>query len=107
MANQHFFKPLLPGFHSHLSLPKIQRKKKKEVESSLDLSCFVANVTPSKNLLYESLNLPLSFVRENGVDKRCGDMILMNEKGRSLTVVSVMLMKLIYPLWYAFYSFYL
>ncbi|EFH55049.1 hypothetical protein ARALYDRAFT_901059 [Arabidopsis lyrata subsp. lyrata] len=98
MANQHFFKTLLPGFHSHLFRHEQPRKKKKEVESSLYLSCFVANVTPS-NLGYDSLNLPLSFVRANGVYKRCGDMILMNEKGRSWTVVSVMRMKLIYPLW--------
>ncbi|KAG7567614.1 DNA-binding pseudobarrel domain superfamily [Arabidopsis thaliana x Arabidopsis arenosa] len=185
MANQHFFKPLLPGFHSHLTIPvafffkniegrnehktadlrsdtskktwkvkidgqrltngwrefalahdlrigdiivfrqerdmafhvtmlgpncceiqyvscldnqnnlgeldlvssfsgKIQRKKK-EVESSLDLSCFVANVT-SSNLRFDSLNLPMCFVRANGLDKRCGEMILMNEKGRSWTV---------------------
>ncbi|CAL9234166.1 unnamed protein product, partial [Arabidopsis halleri] len=63
---------------------KIQRKKK-EAESSLDLSCFVANVTPS-NLRYDSLNLPMCFVRANGLDKRCGEMILINEKGRSWTV---------------------
>ncbi|EFH57074.1 hypothetical protein ARALYDRAFT_901447 [Arabidopsis lyrata subsp. lyrata] len=175
MANQHFFKPLLPGFHSHLTIPvafffkniegrneqktaelrsdasnktwkvkidgqrltngwrdfalahdlrigdiivfrqerdmtfhvtmlgpscceiqyvscldnqnnrgTIQRKKKK-AESSLDLSCFVANVTPS-NLRYDSLNLPMCFVRANGLDNRCGEMILINEKGRSWTV---------------------
>ncbi|XP_010467375.1 PREDICTED: B3 domain-containing protein REM14-like [Camelina sativa] len=181
MANQHFFKPLLPGFHSHLTIPvafflkniegrneqkktaelrsdaskitwkvkvdgqrlsngwkefalahdlrigdilvfkqerdmcfhvtvlgpsccqiqyvsslhnqnnlvssfsgKIQRKKEKS-ESSLDLSCFVANVTPS-NLRYDSLTLPMSFVRANGLDTRCGEKILMREKGRSWTV---------------------
>lgn len=31
-------------------------------------------------------NLPMCFVRANGLDKRCGEMILINEKGRSWTV---------------------
>uniref|UniRef100_A0A1J3F0F0 Putative B3 domain-containing protein REM15 n=1 Tax=Noccaea caerulescens TaxID=107243 RepID=A0A1J3F0F0_NOCCA len=177
MANQHFFKPLLPGFHSHLTIPiafwkhmdrkyeqntaelrsdasikiwkvkvedgwiltdgwkefalahdlrigdivvfrqekdmafhltlfgascceiqygscldnlgKIQRKKKvkknlrRETESSsLDPSCFVANVSPS-TLRYDTLNLPRWFVRANGLGRRCGEIVLMNENGRS------------------------
>ncbi|CAH8263433.1 unnamed protein product [Arabidopsis lyrata] len=179
MAKQHFFKPLLPGFHSHLTIPvafflkniegrheqktaelrsdaskitwevkidgqrltdgwkefalshdlrigdivvfrqerdmcfhvtmlgpscceiqygscldnknnlgKIQRKKnpRRETESSsLDPSCFVANVTVS-SLRDDRLNLPRSFVRENGLDKRCVEIVLMNEKGRTWTL---------------------
>ncbi|CAH8263420.1 unnamed protein product [Arabidopsis lyrata] len=179
MAKQHFFKPLLPGFHSHLTIPvafflkniegrheqktaelrsdaskitwevkidgqrltdgwkefalshdlrigdivvfrqerdmcfhvtmlgpscceiqygscldnknnlgKIQRKKnpRRETESSsLDPSCFVANVTVS-SLRDDRLNLPRSFVRENGLDTRCGEIVLMNEKGRTWTL---------------------
>lgn len=30
-------------------------------------------------------NLPKSFVRANGLETRCGDIVLMNEKGRSWT----------------------
>ncbi|KAG7567623.1 B3 DNA binding domain [Arabidopsis thaliana x Arabidopsis arenosa] len=174
MAKQHFFKPLLPGFHSHLTIPvafflkniegrdeqktaelrsdaskitwevkidgqrltdgwkefalshdlrigdivvfrqerdmcfhvtmlgpscceiqygknnlgKIQRKTnpRRETESSsLDPSCFVANVTVS-SLRDDRLNLPRSFVRENGLDTRCGEIVLMNEKGRTWTL---------------------
>ncbi|CAA0371076.1 unnamed protein product [Arabidopsis thaliana] len=61
------------------NLGKIQRKKK-EAESSLDLSCFVANVTPS------NLQSSIEFCEANGLDKRCGEMILIFEKGRSWTV---------------------
>ncbi|CAA7032981.1 unnamed protein product [Microthlaspi erraticum] len=180
MANQHFFKPLLPGFHSHLTIPiaflkhmdrkyeqdtaelrsdasikiwkvkleagrrltdgwkefalshdlrigdivvfrlekdmafhvtlfgtscceiqygsfldnqnnlgKIQRKKKvkkdqrRETESSsLEPSCFVANVSPA-SLRCDTLCLPRRFVRENGLDTRCGEIVLMKEKCRS------------------------
>ncbi|KAF8084669.1 hypothetical protein N665_0707s0002 [Sinapis alba] len=184
MANQHFFKPLLPGFHSHLKIPaaffskhiegrnehknaaklrsdtseitwkvkiedglrltdgwkefalahdlrvgdivifrqekdmafhvtlfgpsfceiqygsclddknmlvKIPSKKKKntkrEAEScTLYPSCYVANVTPS-SLRYDMLNIPKSFVRANGLETRCGEIVLMNEKGTSWTLI--------------------
>ncbi|XP_010472488.1 PREDICTED: putative B3 domain-containing protein REM15 [Camelina sativa] len=79
--------------NDHNNLGKIQRKKRvrknpsREPESSsLDPSCFVANITAS-TLLYDRLNFPRSFVRENGLDTRCGEIVvLMNEKGRSWTV---------------------
>ncbi|XP_020885759.1 B3 domain-containing protein REM14 isoform X1 [Arabidopsis lyrata subsp. lyrata] len=74
------------------NLEMIQRKEtvKKNVtreaeSSSLDPSCFVANVAPS-SLRYDTLYLPRRFMRENGLDKRCGKMILMNEKGKSWTL---------------------
>ncbi|XP_010429462.1 PREDICTED: B3 domain-containing protein REM14-like [Camelina sativa] len=175
MASQHFFKPLLPGFYSHLTIPvafllknvkgrdeqktaglrsdaskktwevkidgqrltdgwkefavahdlrigdivvfrqesnmafhvtmlgpscceiqyvssclddhnNLGKNPSREAESSsLDPSCFVANITAS-TLLYDRLNFPRSFVRENGLDTRCGEIVLMNEKGRSWTV---------------------
>ncbi|KAL1221440.1 putative B3 domain-containing protein REM15 [Cardamine amara subsp. amara] len=69
------------------NLGKMQMKEnpKREIESSsLDPSCFVANVTPA-TLRYDRLNLPKRFVRENGLDTRCGEIVLMNEKGRSWT----------------------
>ena len=31
-------------------------------------------------------NLPRSFVRANGLEKRCGDIVLMNEKSKSRTL---------------------
>ncbi|XP_013603572.1 PREDICTED: B3 domain-containing protein REM14-like [Brassica oleracea var. oleracea] len=73
-----------------LKLSKIQNKKKvkkknkkKYVESSLlDPSCFVNNVRPS-SLRDNRLTLPKRFVRENGLETRCGEIVLMNEKGRS------------------------
>ncbi|CAA7033025.1 unnamed protein product [Microthlaspi erraticum] len=71
---------------------EIQRKKKvkkdpeRETESSsLDLSCFVAKVSPAA-LRYDTLRLPMSFVRANGLHTRCGEIVLMNEKGRSWTL---------------------
>ncbi|VVB08903.1 unnamed protein product [Arabis nemorensis] len=179
MANQHFFKPLLPGFHSHLTIPeafylkyvqgrneqtvaklrsdaskitwevkveedgqtltdgwkdfalahdlrigdivvfrqerhmdfhltlfgpscceiqygscldnernlwKILRKKKVMKSPRREReSCFVANVMAS-TLRYDRLNLPRGFVRANGLDKKCGEIVLMNEKGRSWTL---------------------
>ncbi|CAF2279607.1 unnamed protein product [Brassica napus] len=186
MANQHFFKPLLPGFHSHLKIPvaffskhiegrnehkntaklrsdtseitwkvkiedglrltdgwkefalahdlrvgdivifrqekdmafhvtlfgpscceiqygaclddknklvKIQSKKKvkkntkREVETcTLDPSCYVVNVTPS-SLRYDMLYIPKSFARANGLETRSGEIVLMNEKGTSWTLI--------------------
>ncbi|KAJ4902941.1 putative B3 domain-containing protein REM15 [Raphanus sativus] len=186
MANQHFFKPLLPGFHSHLKIPaaffskhiegrnehgniaklrsdtseitwivkiedglrltdgwkefalahdlrvgdivifrqekdmafhvtlfgpscceiqygscletknklvEVQSKKqvkkdtKGEAESCtlLDPSCYVANVTPS-SLRYDMHYIPKSFARANGLETRCGEIVLMNEKGTSWTL---------------------
>ncbi|CAG7880427.1 unnamed protein product [Brassica rapa] len=71
------------------NIGKINSKKnnpKREEEcSSSDPSCFLANVMPS-TLRYDSLNLPVSFVRANGLETRCGDIVLMNEKGRSWTL---------------------
>ncbi|KAJ4876967.1 putative B3 domain-containing protein REM15 [Raphanus sativus] len=68
---------------------KINLKKKnpkREAEcSSSDPSCFLGNVMPS-TLRYDSLNLPMSFVRANGLETRCGEIVLMNEKGRSWTL---------------------
>ncbi|KAL0897688.1 hypothetical protein Bca101_081649 [Brassica carinata] len=64
---------------------KIQRKKnlKRDAESSsLDHFCYVANVTPS-SLLEDRLSLPKSFVRKNGLDTRCGEIFMINEKGTS------------------------
>ncbi|KAF3547938.1 hypothetical protein DY000_02010028 [Brassica cretica] len=144
MPNKRFFKPLLPGFHSHLTIPvafflkyiegtnehhtaklrsdaskitwevkiedgqeltdgwkefaiahdlrigrNIPKKKNLEREaesSSLDPSCFLATIWPS-SLRYDTLNLPRSFVRSNGLETRCGgEIVLMNEKGKSWTL---------------------
>ncbi|CAN7136893.1 unnamed protein product [Brassica rapa subsp. narinosa] len=59
---------------------KIQRKKAES--SSLDPSCFVANITRA-TLRYDTLGLPMKFSRENGVEARCGEIVLMNERGRT------------------------
>ncbi|CAH2061208.1 unnamed protein product [Thlaspi arvense] len=80
-----------PGSDEEGNLEEIQRKKVKknperETESSsLDPSCFVANVTPW-NLQNDRVNLPSSFVRANGLDTKCGEIVLMNEKGKSWTL---------------------
>ncbi|CAH2061377.1 unnamed protein product, partial [Thlaspi arvense] len=73
-----------PCFDDKNKLDKIPKKKnpKREAESS---SCFVANVSPS-TLRDDSLNLPRSFARANGLDTRCGEIVLMNEKGTSWTL---------------------
>ncbi|KAF3508321.1 hypothetical protein F2Q69_00001456, partial [Brassica cretica] len=60
-------------------------KREAECSSSSDPSCFLANVIPS-TLRYDSLNLPRSFVRANGLETRCGDIVLINGKGRSRTL---------------------
>ncbi|KAG2331813.1 hypothetical protein Bca52824_002993 [Brassica carinata] len=62
-----------------------RKNPKREAECSSDPSCFVSNVMPS-TLRYYLLNLPKSFVRENGQETRCGENVLMNEKGRSWTL---------------------
>ncbi|CAA7053528.1 unnamed protein product [Microthlaspi erraticum] len=65
---------------------KVKKNPRKEAKSCLlDPSCFVANVTPS-SLRHDTLNLPRSFVRANGLDTRCGEIVVMNEKGRSWTL---------------------
>ncbi|XP_024014605.1 B3 domain-containing protein REM14 [Eutrema salsugineum] len=53
--------------------------------SSLDPSCFVAKISPA-TLRYDSLRLPVKFWRENGLNRRCGEIVLMNEKGTSWTL---------------------
>ncbi|KAF8050403.1 hypothetical protein N665_1978s0006 [Sinapis alba] len=63
-------------------IPKKKNPKREEAESS----CFVANVTPS-NLRYDRLYLPRSFVRANGLETTCGEIVLMNEKGKSWTLM--------------------
>ncbi|KFK34156.1 hypothetical protein AALP_AA5G107800 [Arabis alpina] len=70
------------------NLEKIQGKKnrqKRAESSSLDPSCFIANVSPA-TLRYDKLNLPRPFVRANGLDTRIGEVVLMNEKGKSWTL---------------------
>ncbi|KAG2308241.1 hypothetical protein Bca52824_027989 [Brassica carinata] len=62
-------------------IPKKKNPKREEAESS----CFVAKVTPS-NLRYDKLYLPRSFVRANGLKTRCGEIVLVNETGRSWTL---------------------
>ncbi|XP_006293928.2 putative B3 domain-containing protein REM15 [Capsella rubella] len=81
-----------PECHEDSNIGKIQKKMeteknpRRETESSsLDTSCFVANISPSM-LRYDTMYLPKWFMRENGIDGRCGDMILLNEKGRSWTL---------------------
>nr|VDD13522.1 unnamed protein product [Brassica rapa] len=65
---------------------KVKKNPRKETEStSLDPSCFVAYVSPA-TLRHDKLNLPRSFVRANGLEKRCGDIVLMNEKCKSWTL---------------------
>ncbi|KAF2603649.1 hypothetical protein F2Q70_00027838 [Brassica cretica] len=65
---------------------KVKKNPRKETESaSLDPSCFVAYVSPA-TLRHDKLNLPRSFVRVNGLETRCGEINLMNEKGRSWTL---------------------
>ncbi|WZZ82728.1 hypothetical protein YC2023_103300 [Brassica napus] len=155
MVSQHFFQPLLPGFHSHLTIPvafcskhvegrnehmttaklrsdisdditwkvKIEDGRKltdgwKEFALAHDLrvgdivifrqekdmafhitlfgpSCCeiqYGSCLKKKNKLKLSepsslrdnrLTLPKRFVRENGLETRCGEIVLMNEKGRS------------------------
>ncbi|XP_018436172.1 putative B3 domain-containing protein REM15 [Raphanus sativus] len=69
-----------------LKLRKIQNKKNKrryvESSSSLDPSCFMNYVRPS-SLRDNRLNLPKRFVKANGLETRCGEIVLMDEKGRS------------------------
>ncbi|KAJ4902942.1 putative B3 domain-containing protein REM15 [Raphanus sativus] len=60
------------------NIEKIQRKKAES--SSLDPSCFVANISRA-TLRYDTLSLPMKFSRENGLDTRCGEIVLMNDKG--------------------------
>ncbi|KAF8079668.1 hypothetical protein N665_1010s0012 [Sinapis alba] len=67
-----------------INLEKKNPKREAEYCSS-DPSCFLASVMPS-TLRYDLLNLPRSFVRVNGLETRCGDVVLMNEKGRSWTL---------------------
>ncbi|CAH8330950.1 unnamed protein product [Eruca vesicaria subsp. sativa] len=67
----------------HLQVGKKNPKREAEY-CSLDPSCFSAKVMPS-TLRCDLLNLPRSFVRANGLETRCGDIVLMNEKGRSWT----------------------
>ncbi|KAF8053051.1 hypothetical protein N665_1469s0002 [Sinapis alba] len=63
-----------------------KKNLKRDAEStSLDHSCYVANVTPS-SLREDRLNLPRSFVSKNGLETRCGEIVLMNEKGTSWTL---------------------
>ncbi|CAH8363733.1 unnamed protein product [Eruca vesicaria subsp. sativa] len=73
-------------------LRKIQSKKKVKKNpqryvksSSLDPFCFVNYVRPS-SLRDNRLTLPNRFVRENGLETRCGEIVLINEKGRSWTL---------------------
>ncbi|ESQ46457.1 hypothetical protein EUTSA_v10000515mg [Eutrema salsugineum] len=68
-------------------IPKKKKRVKREAESSSSLnpSCFVANVTHA-SLRYDSLSLPMSFARANGLNTRCGEIVLMNDKGRSWTL---------------------
>ncbi|CAN8314981.1 unnamed protein product [Cochlearia groenlandica] len=58
---------------------------RREESSSLDHSCFVANVAPS-SLRYDTLYFPKRFTRENRIDTSCGDIVLMNEKDKSWTL---------------------
>ncbi|CAH8367189.1 unnamed protein product [Eruca vesicaria subsp. sativa] len=67
-------------------IPKQKNSKREAESSSLDPSCFLANIWPS-SLRYDTLNLPKSFVRANGLETRCGgEIVLMNEKGKSWTL---------------------
>ncbi|KAL0670426.1 hypothetical protein Bca4012_033130 [Brassica carinata] len=70
------------------SSKKKMKNTKREAESStLEPSCYVANVTPS-SLRYDMLNIPKSFARANGIESRSGEIIvLMNEKGTSWTLI--------------------
>ncbi|KAL0774198.1 hypothetical protein Bca101_039349 [Brassica carinata] len=68
------------------NIPKKKNSKREAESSSLDPSCFLANIWPS-SLRYDSLNLPRSFVRANGLETRCGrEIVLINEKGKSWTL---------------------
>ncbi|XP_010472473.1 PREDICTED: B3 domain-containing protein REM14-like [Camelina sativa] len=74
------------------NIRKIQRQRKmkksprRDTESSsLDNSCFVASIAPS-SLRYDTMYLPIKFMRENGIYTKRGEMILMNQKGRSWTL---------------------
>ncbi|KAG2306922.1 hypothetical protein Bca52824_026670 [Brassica carinata] len=69
------------------NLENVRKKKnpRKETESaSQDLSYFVSHVEPS-TLRYDSLYLPMSFTRANGLRTRCGEIFLMNEKVMYIT----------------------
>ncbi|XP_013636296.1 PREDICTED: B3 domain-containing protein REM14-like [Brassica oleracea var. oleracea] len=69
------------------SSKKKMKNTKREAESStLEPSCYVANVTPS-SLRYDMLNIPKSFARANGIESRSGEIVLMNEKGTSWTLI--------------------
>ncbi|CAF1861645.1 unnamed protein product [Brassica napus] len=68
------------------NIPKKKNLEREAESSSLDPSCFLATIWPS-SLRYDTLNLPRSFVRSNGLETRCGgEIVLMNEKGKSWTL---------------------
>ncbi|KAF3551051.1 hypothetical protein DY000_02001674 [Brassica cretica] len=56
-------------------------KREAECSSSSDPSCFLASVMPS-TLRYDSPE----FCEGNGLETRCGDIVLINRKGRSWTL---------------------
>ncbi|KAF8053050.1 hypothetical protein N665_1469s0001 [Sinapis alba] len=67
-------------------IPKKKNRKREAESSSLDPSCLLANISRA-TLRYDALNLPKSFVRENGLETSCGgEIVLINEKGRSWTL---------------------
>ncbi|XP_018484683.1 putative B3 domain-containing protein REM15 [Raphanus sativus] len=75
-----------PEEENHIgNIPKKNNPRKEKEIASLDPSCFVAFVSPA-TLRHDKLNLPKSFVRANGLQKRCGEILLMNEKCKSWTL---------------------
>ncbi|XP_010548552.1 PREDICTED: putative B3 domain-containing protein REM15 [Tarenaya hassleriana] len=68
------------AFVNLLRKKRVDGNPKIEAESSEDHSCFVARVTPA-NLRKDELYLPKSFIRSNGLENRCCEILLMNEQG--------------------------
>ncbi|XP_023634055.1 B3 domain-containing protein REM17 [Capsella rubella] len=60
----------------------VKKNPGREEDSSLDHSCFVANVSVS-NLYEDKLYVPVGFARSSGLCKKTGKIVLLNELGRS------------------------
>ncbi|CAL9216235.1 unnamed protein product [Arabidopsis halleri] len=65
---------------------RVKKNPRKNVESSSYHSSFEGSVNPS-SLYKDQLYLPRNFVSSNGLDKRCSEIVLKNERGEKRTLV--------------------